>query len=98
MNENAIMWLVVIALGTIISLFVTVGKPIIKLNQTLTKLLSRMEFIENGFDEFKEQYHKDTEKSEEKKRESHKRIHDRIDRVEDEVGDLHRRVDVLEKT
>lgn len=77
MDEYSIFWMVVIALGTIIGLFLTVGNPIIKLNSTLTELNTRMGNIESNVNSFTE-----------KNRESHKRIHERIDVVEDDVKDL----------
>lgn len=77
MDEYSIFWMVVIALGTIIGLFLTVGSPIIKLNSTLTELNTRMGNMESNINSFME-----------KNRESHKRIHERIDVVKDDVKDL----------
>lgn len=77
MNEYSVFWMVVIALGTIVGLFLTVGRPIIKLNSTLTELNVRMGTMETNINNFTE-----------KNRESHKRIHGRIDDVENDVKDL----------
>ena len=77
MDEYSVSWMVVLALGTLVGLFLTVGKPIIKLNSTLTELITRMDNVETNISVFTEKNH-----------ESHRRIHERIDGVEDNVKDL----------
>lgn len=77
MQEYNIFWMVVIALGTLVGLFLTVGKPIIKLNNTLTELNTKMNMMETTVNSFTE-----------KNRESHKRIHERIDNVENDLEEI----------
>lgn len=81
MQEYDIFWMVVIALGTLVGLFLTVGNPIIKLNNTLTELNIKMSAMETTVNSFTE-----------KNRESHKRIHERIDNVENNLEDVARDV------
>ena len=81
MQEYNIFWMVVIALGTLVGLFLTVGNPIIKLNNTLTELNTKMNTMEATVNSFIE-----------KNRESHKRIHERIDSVENDLKDVTRDV------
>lgn len=85
MDEYVILGMVVVVLGNVVGLFLSVGGPIIKLNSTITKLNTKMETMEitvNGVVE--------------KNRDSHRRIHERIDDVENEVGKLDKRVQILE--
>lgn len=82
MDEYSISWMVVLALGTLVGLFLTVGKPIIKLNSTLTELITRMDNVETNISVFTE-----------KNRESHRRIHERIDHVDNRVGDVEKEVE-----
>ena len=49
MNE----WTVFLALGTIIGLFLAVGKPILDLNTTITKLQATVENLIEDVKEFK---------------------------------------------
>ena len=93
MTESEIMWTVVLALVTLIGLFLTVGKPILKLNSTLTVLTSRMDTIEKDAkaqeDALKEQkLHA---------HESHKRLWDHNGKQDEQLRDHERRLDVLEK-
>lgn len=85
MDEYVILGMVVVVLGNVVGLFLSVGGPIIKLNSTITKLNTKMETMEitvNGVVE--------------KNRNSHRHIHERIDDVENEVGNLDKRVQILE--
>ena len=82
MDEYSISWMVVIALGTLVGLFLTVGKPIIKLNSTLTELITRMENAETDIKDFSLKNH-----------ESHRRIHERIDHVDNRVDDVEKEVE-----
>lgn len=84
--EYEIYGIVLVALGIILSLFFTIGKPILKLNSTLTEIITKMDIMEgqvNGFTE--------------KNRESHKRIHERIDDVESDVGKLKETIHLYKK-
>lgn len=83
----------VMGLATIVGLFLTVGAPIIKLNSTITKVISRIDNIEERQRDNKETMHEMKEKS----RESHQRIHSRIDKVEENVSYLDHRVSKLEE-
>lgn len=86
MNEASISWIVILALGTIIGLFFTVGKPIINLNSTITELITRLKHMEHDLDEFKVHNH-----------EAHKKLHDRIDEVEDDVNDIKQDVENIKR-
>ncbi len=86
MDEYRISWMVVIALGTLVGLFLTVGKPIIKLNSTLTELITRMDNVETNISVFTE-----------KNRESHRRIHERIDHVDNRVDDMEKEVERIKE-
>lgn len=86
MNEASISWTVILALGTIIGLFFTVGKPIINLNSTITELITRLKRMENDLDEFKVHNH-----------EAHKKLHDRIDEVEDDVSGIKQGVENIKR-
>lgn len=86
MNEASISWTVILALGTIIGLFFTVGKPIINLNSTITELITRLKRMEHDLDEFKVHNH-----------EAHKKLHVRIDEVEDDVNDIKQDVENIKR-
>lgn len=86
MNEANISWTVILALGTIIGLFFTVGKPIINLNSTITELITRLKRIESDLDEFKTHNH-----------EAHKKLHERIDEVEDDVTEIKNNVESIKR-
>lgn len=86
MNDATVSWTVVIALGTIVGLFFTVGKPIINLNSTITELITRLKRMERDLDEFKVHNH-----------DAHKKLHERIDEVEDDVNDIRNDVESIKK-
>lgn len=86
MNEASISWTVILASGTIIGLFFTVGKPIINLNSTITELITRLKRMEHDLDEFKVHNH-----------EAHKKLHDRIDEVEDDVNGIKQDVENIKR-
>lgn len=86
MNDATVSWTVVIALGTIVGLFFTVGKPIINLNSTITELITRLKRMERDLDEFKVHNH-----------DAHKKLHERIDEVEDDVNDIRNDVGSIKK-
>lgn len=86
MDDATISWTVILALGTIVGLFFTVGKPIINLNSTITELITRLKRMESDLDEFKTHNHK-----------AHKKIHERIDTVEDDVENIKRDIISISK-
>lgn len=86
MDDATISWTVILALGTIVGLFFTVGKPIINLNSTITELITRLKRMESDLDEFKTHNH-----------EAHKKIHERIDTVEDDVESIERDIISISK-
>ena len=86
MDDATISWTVILALGTILGLFFTVGKPIINLNSTITELITRLKRMESDLDEFKTHNH-----------EAHREIHERIDKVEDDVESIKRDIISISK-
>lgn len=86
MDDATISWTVILALGTILGLFFTVGKPIINLNSTITELITRLKRMESDLDDFKTHNH-----------EAHKKIHERIDKVEDDVESIKRDIISISK-
>lgn len=86
MDDATISWTVILALGTILGLFFTVGKPIINLNSTITELITRLKRMESDLDEFKTHNH-----------EAHKKIHERIGKVEDDVESIKRDIISISK-
>lgn len=86
MDDATISWTVILALGTIVGLFFTVGKPIINLNSTITELITRLKRMESDLDEFKTHNH-----------EAHEKIHERIDTVEDDVESIKRDIISISK-
>ena len=86
MDNATISWTVILALGTIVGLFFTVGKPIINLNSTITELITRLKRMERDLDEFKVHNH-----------EAHKKLHDRIDEVEDDVNCIKQDVENIKR-
>lgn len=86
MDNATISWTVILALGTIVGLFFTVGKPIINLNSTITELITRLKRMEHDLDKFKVHNH-----------EAHKKLHDRIDEVEDDVNGIKQDVENIKR-
>lgn len=84
MLEYDISWIVVLSIGTLVGLFLAVGNPIIKLNSTITKLMTRLTAIESNIDKFTVS-----------NKDSHRRIHERIDEVEDNLSEVKEEVDRL---
>ena len=79
-------WAVVVAASAIIGLFISVGKPIITLNNTLTKLQMTLDELERKFNE-----------SQVTNTESHKRILDKNDEQDKELANHEARISNLEK-
>ena len=92
MDENSIMWLVLVAISTIITLFKTVGQPILKLNASIIEATMRSEQAIEKLSKLEQSI--DT--IETKNHASRTRIHDRINNVEDRVDGLDHRVSFLE--
>lgn len=84
MLEYEISWIVVLSIGTLVGLFLAVGNPIIKLNSTITKLMTRLTAIESNIDKFTVS-----------NKDSHRRIHERIDEVEDNLSEVKEEVEIL---
>lgn len=84
MLEYEISWIVVLSIGTLVGLFLAVGNPIIKLNSTITKLMTRLAAIESNIDKFTVS-----------NKDSHRRIHERIDEVEDNLSEVKEEVERL---
>jgi predicted PurR-regulated permease PerM len=84
MLEYEISWIVVLSIGTLVGLFLAVGNPIIKLNSTITKLMTRLTAIESNIDKFTVS-----------NKDSHRRIHERIDEVEDNLSEVKEDVERL---
>lgn len=61
-------WQVLGVISAVIGVAVTVGAPIVKLNSTLTRLISKLDSLTRDFDEFTD-----------RNRESHKRIFVKLD-------------------
>lgn len=76
-NQFYIYGIVLLALSIIIGLFLTISKPIISLNSTLTEILTRMQVVESQINGFSQN-----------NRKSHKTLHARIDHVEGDINDL----------
>lgn len=92
MTESSFIGMLCISLGTLVGLFFTVGKPIIKLNTTITEALSRLDAVEE-----RQKENRVTLKDiQDKSHESHRRIHNRIDHVEKQVDEIDNRVLKLE--
>lgn len=70
MESYTISWIVVLTLGTLITLFFTIGKPILKLNQTMTELITEMRYIKLDNEANKQE---------------HKEINTRINNVDKEL-------------
>lgn len=84
MLEYEISWIIVLSIGTLVGLFLAVGNPIIKLNSTITKLMTRLTAIESNIDKFTVS-----------NKDSHRRIHERIDEVEDNLSEVKEEVERL---
>lgn len=83
MNE----WGVVTALVTIVGLFFTVGRPIIKLNSNITLLNANVE-----------QNNKDIAQQKKDAKESHQKLWDKNDEQDKTIANHETRIAVLEKT
>lgn len=93
MDANTFLGYFVIAAGTVIALFFTLGKPIINLTNCISSLRSDVGYLK----EYANSNKQAIETIRNKASESHQRIHDRIDKVEENVDGIDRRVTFLEK-
>lgn len=88
MNE----WIVFTALGTIVGLFLTVGKPIISLNKTMTTLNVNVEHNSQEVKELKD----DLKAQRDSAKESHNRLWDHNDKQDAKIQDHETRLGILE--
>lgn len=89
MNE----WIVVTALGTLVGLFLTVGKPIINLNKTMTTLNINVEHNSQEVKELKD----DLKTQRESAHESHQRLWDHNSRQDEKLQNHETRLGILER-
>lgn len=88
MNE----WVVVTALGTLVGLFLTVGKPIINLNKTMTTLNINVEHNSQEVKELKN----DLKAQRESAHESHTRLWEHNGKQDAKLQDHETRLGILE--
>lgn len=81
-------WGVVGVLIAIVGLFFTVGKPVITLNTSITKLTVTVEQLQKDYDDLKKQAHEEVNDLAVKNADSHRRIHDKLDDHEHRIADL----------
>lgn len=86
-------WTVVTVIVALVGLFLTVGKPILKLNSTLTVLTTRMDAIECDSKKQSE----DLKEQKLHAHESHKRIWDHNAKQDEQLLDHEQRLGVLER-
>ena len=85
-------WIVVTALGTIVGLFLTVGKPIINLNKTMTTLNINVEHNSNELAELKSDFKSQRENA----HESHRRLWEHNTAQDKKIQDHEVRIGILE--
>lgn len=90
MDNTTFLGYLVIGLGSLIGLFLTVGKPIINLNTNLVKLNLMVEQLQKDYTNLKAESHEEVMKLSVDNSDAHKRIHNKLD-------DHERRLGVLEK-
>lgn len=81
-------WGVVGVLIAIVGLFFTVGKPVITLNTSITKLTVTVDRLQKDYDDLKKQAHSEVNDLAVKNSDSHRRIHDKLDDHEQRITDL----------
>lgn len=86
-------WQVVGVIVTLVGLFMTVGKPLINLNKTITILNLNVEHISERLDE----QEKNLVKQQERAHESHQKIWDVSKAHDEKLADHETRIRVLEK-
>lgn len=78
-------WTVITALVTVVGLFVTVAKPIINLNATITKLNTNVEGLDRRFGKLEQENHN-----------SHKRLWEKNTQQDGQINNHETRINVLE--
>lgn len=73
-------------IGTILTMAVTIGKPLINNTKTMTELITTINNLTNQFDTLETDNHV-----------AHNRIHDRLDEVEEKVNEHSISIAVLQK-
>ena len=86
-------WTVVLVLISLVGLFMTVGKPIISLNNNITLLRADIQQNSKEIEEQKSELQKQREYA----KESHRRIWDHNDEQDKILGDHETRIAILEK-
>lgn len=86
MSTNEMIGIVIVALGTIITLFAQVSKPMAKAVEAITKLNESVNHLIERFDRFEINNHDD-----------HKRIWQKNDEQDRELSEHDKRISLLEK-
>lgn len=81
-------WGVVGVIIAVVGLFFTVGKPVINLNTSITKLTVTVDRLQKDYDDLKKQAHSEVNDLAVKNSDSHRRIHDKLDDHEQRITDL----------
>lgn len=81
-------WGVVGVLIAVVGLFFTVGKPVINLNTSITKLTVTVDRLQKDYDDLKKQAHSEVNDLAVKNSDSHRRIHEKLDDHEQRITDL----------
>lgn len=89
MNE----WVVVTVLVTLVGLFFTVGKPIIKLNETMTTLNVNVEHNSHELTELKNDFKSQRESA----HESHQQLWMHNNKQDEKLQDHETRIGILER-
>ena len=72
----------------VVGLFFTVGKPVINLNTSITKLTVTVDRLQKDYDDLKKRAHEEVNDLAVKNSDSHRRIHDKLDDHEQRITDL----------
>ncbi|MCH1941571.1 hypothetical protein [Holdemania massiliensis] len=81
-------WGVVGVIIAVVGLFFTVGKPVINLNTSITKLTVTVDRLQKDYDDLKKQAHSEVNDLAVKNSDSHRRIHEKLDDHEQRITDL----------
>ena len=84
MTEWGVVGVIIAGVG----LFFTVGKPVITLNTSITKLTVTVDRLQKDYDDLKKQAHSEVNDLAVKNSDSHRRIHDKLDDHEQRITDL----------
>lgn len=79
-------WDVVMVIIALVGLAVAIGAPVLKLNTSITRLIVKLNNLDEGLDELTE-----------RNRESHKRIYGRLEGHDKELSEHNLRIFALEK-